>query len=164
MARDKKRLGKKLKSPRRKAAPSRRSSEAKSRPARGRSGKSQQTRVTKLARELGHALQRQSATAEILKVIASSRPDVQTVFHGIVQTSRELCRSQASTIFILREGKFHVVAFSGVQTELLRHMKDHPISIDQKGSALARAAREKRTIIPNTLEDPEFVEGGPISI
>jgi len=165
MARDKKRLGKKLKSPRRKAAPSRRSSEAKSRPARGRSGKSQQTRVTKLARELGHALQRQSATAEILKVIASSRSDVQPVFDVIVQTSRELCRSQASTIFILREGKFHVVAFSGVQTELLRHMKDHPISIDQKGSALARAAREKRTIhIPNTLEDPEFVEGGPISI
>jgi signal transduction histidine kinase len=165
MARDKKRRGEKLKSPRRKAAPSRRSSEAKSRPARGRSGKSQQTRVTKLVREFGDALQRQSATAEILKVIASSRSDVQPVFDVIVQTSRELCRSQASTIFILREGKFHVVAFSGVQTELLQRMKDHPISIDQKGSALARAAREKRTIhIPNTLEDPEFVEGGPISV
>jgi two-component system, NtrC family, sensor kinase len=165
MARDKKSLGKKLKSPRRTEAPSGRSSEAKSRPARGRSGKSQQTRVTKLARELGDALQRQSATAEILKVIASSRSDVQPVFDVIVQTSRELCRSQASTIFILRERKFHVVAFSGVQTELLKRMKDHPISIDQKGSALARAAREKCTIhIPNTLEDPEFVEGGPISI
>ena len=164
MARDKKRLGKKLKSPR-KAAPSRRSSEAKSRPARGRSGKSQQTTVTKLARELGDALQQQSATAEILKVIASSRSDVQPVFDVIVQTSRDLCRSQASTIFILRGGKFHVVAFSGVQIELLQHMKDHPISIDKKGSALARAAREKRTIhIPNTLEDAELVEGGPISI
>jgi two-component system NtrC family sensor kinase len=164
MARDKKRLGEKLKSPR-KAARSGRSSEAKGRPARGRSGRSQQTTVTKLARELGDALQQQSATAEILKVIASSRSDVQPVFDVIVQTSRELCRSQASTIFILREGKLHVVAFSGVQTELLQRMKDHPISIDQKGSALARAAREKRTIhIPNTLEDPEFVEGGPISI
>jgi two-component system, NtrC family, sensor kinase len=164
MARDKKRLGEKLKSPR-KAAPSRRSSEAKSRPARGRSGKSQQTTVTKLARELGDARQQQSATAKILKVIASSRSDVQPVFDVIVQTSRDLCRSQASTIFILRDGKFHVVAFSGVQTKLLQHMKDHPISIDQKGSALARAAREKRTIhIPNTLEDAELVEGGPISI
>ena len=165
MARDKKSLGKKLKSLRRETAPSSRSSETKSRPARGRSGKSQQTTVTKLAGELGDALQQQSATAEILKVIASSRSDVQPVFDVIVQASRELCRSQASTIFILREGKFHVVAFSGVQTELLQHMKDHPISIDQKGSALARAAREKRTIhVPITPEDPEFGEGGPISI
>ena len=44
-------------------------------------------------------------------------------------------------------------------------MKDHPIAIDQKGSSLARAAREKRAAhIPNTAEDPEFAEGGPIGI
>jgi len=44
-------------------------------------------------------------------------------------------------------------------------MKDHPISIDQKGSALARAAREKRTIhIPNTAEDPESAAGSIIGM
>src|SRR5438445_11584403 len=48
---------------------------------------------------------------------------------------------------------------------MLQHMKDHPIAIDQKGAALDRAAREKRTVyIPNTMDDPEFAEGGIIGM
>jgi signal transduction histidine kinase len=57
------------------------------------------------------------------------------------------------------------VAFSGVQTEVLQHMRDHPIPLEQKGSALARSVREKRTVhIPNTAEDPEFGEGSIIGM
>jgi GAF domain-containing protein len=116
-------------------------------------------------RDLEESLQFQTASADVLKVISRSPDALQPVFDVIVETSRELCRAQASTIFTLRDDKFHVAAFSGAQTELLQHMKDHPIAIDQKGSALARSAREKRTVyIPNTMEDPEFGEGGFIGI
>jgi GAF domain-containing protein len=112
MTRDKKSLGKKLKSPRRKAAPSSRSSEAKSRPARGRSGKSQQTRVTKLARELGDALQRQSATAEILNVIASSRSDVQPVFEAIAASANRLIGGFSTAVYRFVDDMAHLVAFT----------------------------------------------------
>jgi two-component system, NtrC family, sensor kinase len=112
MARDKKGLGKKLKSPHRKAAPSSRSSEASSRPARGRSGKSQQTRVTKLARELGDALQRQSATAEILKVIASSRSDVQPVFEAIAASANQLIGGFSTAVYRFVDGMAHLAAFT----------------------------------------------------
>jgi two-component system, NtrC family, sensor kinase len=112
MARDKKGLGKKLKSPHRKAAPSSRSSEANSRPARGRSGKSQQTRVTKLARELGDALQRQSATAEILKVIASSRSDVQPVFEAVAASANQLIGGFSTAVYRFVDGMAHLAAFT----------------------------------------------------
>jgi signal transduction histidine kinase len=115
--------------------------------------------------DLEEALQFQTASADVLKVISQSPDATQPVFDVIVETSRELCKAHASTIFALRNGEFHVAAFAGVQTELLQHMKDHPIAFDQTGSALARAVREKRTVhIPNTIDDPEFVKGGPISI
>jgi GAF domain-containing protein len=116
-------------------------------------------------RDLEESLQFQTASSDVLKVISRSPDALQPVFDAIVETSRKLCRSQASTIFTLRDGRFHVAAFSGIETELLQRMKEHPIAIEQKGSALARSVREKRTIhIPNTTEDPEFAEGGPISI
>jgi two-component system NtrC family sensor kinase len=115
--------------------------------------------------DLQESLQFQTASADVLKVISQSPDASQPVFDVIVETSRELCKAHASTIFALRNGEFHVAAFAGVQTELLQHMKDHPIAFDQTGSALGRAVREKRTVhIPNTIDDPEFVKGGPISI
>jgi two-component system, NtrC family, sensor kinase len=120
-------------------------------------------------RDLTESLQFQTASADVLKAISRSPDALQPVFDVIVETSRELCRALASTIFTLRGDKFYVAAFSGVQTDVLRdvlqHMEDHPIAIDQKGSALARAAREKRTVyIPNTMDDPEFAEGGIIGM
>ena len=121
--------------------------------------------VQQRARELSESLQIQTASADVLKVISRSPDALQPVFDAICEISRELCHSQGSTIFTLRDGVFHVAAFAGIQIDVLQHMTHHPIAVAQKGSALARAAREKRTIhIPNTLEDPEFAEGGPISI
>ena len=115
--------------------------------------------------DLSESLQFQTASAEVLKVISRSPDALQPVFDVIVETSRELCQAQAATIFTLSNGKFHVAAFSGARTELLQHMKDHPIAIDQKGSALARAARTKSTVyIPNTMNDPEFGEGAIIGM
>jgi signal transduction histidine kinase len=115
--------------------------------------------------DLTESLQFQTASADVLKVISRSPDALQPVFDVIVETSRDLCRALASTIFTLHDDKFHVAAFSGAQTKLLQHMKEHPITIDQKGSALARAAREKRTVhIPNTWDDPEFAEGSIIGM
>jgi GAF domain-containing protein len=116
-------------------------------------------------RDLEEALQVQTASADVLKVISRSPDTLQPVFDVIVETSRQLCRAQASTIFTLRDGRFYLAAFAGVQTEVLQYMKDHPISIEQRGSALARSVRERRTIhIPNTTEDPEFGAGSIIGM
>jgi len=110
--------------------------------------------------DLTESLQQQTATADVLKVISRSAFDLQPVLDVIVETSRELCGCDASTIFLLRDRKFHVTAVSGALPTHLEFLRSNPASVDQPGSILARVAREKRTLhYPNVADDPELRQG-----
>jgi len=113
--------------------------------------------------ELSESLQQQTATAEVLKVISRSPDKLKPVLDVIVETSRELCDALTAVIFLLRDGKFHDAAESSTKPEYIEAIRANPISPDQKGSILARAVREKRTVhIPNSAEDAEAGLGGPL--
>jgi two-component system NtrC family sensor kinase len=122
------------------------------------------TRLVKELRErtddLSESLQQQTATADVLKVISRSAFDLQPVLDVIVETSRELCGCDASTIFLLRDRKFHVTAVAGALPTHLEFLRSNPASVDQPGSILARVAREKHTLhYPNVADDPELSKG-----
>jgi GAF domain-containing protein len=111
-------------------------------------------------RDLEESLQFQTATSDVLKVISRSPDTLQPVLDVIVETSRELCGSDASTIFLLRDERFHVEAISGSLPTHLEYMKANPLSIAESGSALARVYRQKRTLhYPNVMDDPELSQG-----
>jgi signal transduction histidine kinase len=111
-------------------------------------------------RDLEESLQFQIATADVLKAISRSPDALQPVMKVIVETSRELCGSDASTIFLVREGKFQVAAVSGVLPKHLEAMRSNPHSIGQSGSALARVYDQKCTLnFANVMEDPELRRG-----
>lgn len=121
----------------------------------------------RLFNETQEALERQTATADILKVIASSPSELQPVLDVIVETSKNLCGSMSAIMFLLRDGRFEVAAESGPSfiPDRVNFMRANPITLDQRGSALARAAREERTVhIPNSHEDPESGRGGPLGV
>jgi GAF domain-containing protein len=116
--------------------------------------------VQKKTSDLSEALQQQTATADVLKAISRSAFDLQPVLDVIVETSRELCGCDASTIFLLRDRKFHVTAVSGTLPAHLEFLRSNPASVDQPGSVLARVYREKRTLhYPNVADDPELSQG-----
>ena len=60
--------------------------------------------------ETQEALERQTATADILKVIASSPSDVQPVFEAIVSSAAKLFEPCAVVITILKDGEMHFAA------------------------------------------------------
>ncbi len=110
--------------------------------------------------DLRESLQFQTATSDVLKVISSSPDSLQPVLDVIVDTSRHLCGTETSTIFLLRDKKFHIAAASGAMPEYLEFLQANPIALDQAGSSTSRAAREKRTVhIPDIGADPEFGQG-----
>ena len=89
-------------------------------------------------RDLEESLQFQTASSDVLSAISSSPETLQPVLDVIVATSRELCGSDAATIFLLREERFHVGAMSGPLPSHLRHLLANPQKIDQPGSILSR--------------------------
>jgi GAF domain-containing protein len=110
--------------------------------------------------DLRESLQFQTATSDVLKVISSSPDSLQPVLDVIVDTSRHLCGTETSTIFLLRDKHFHIAAASGAMPEYLEFLQANPIALDQAGSCTSRAAREKRTVhIPDIGADPEFGQG-----
>jgi signal transduction histidine kinase len=111
-------------------------------------------------KELTESLQFQTATSEVLKVISRSPDALQPVLDVIVKISQELCSSDASTIFLLRDGKFHVTAVAGIMPVHLDTLRANPAPVDQPGSILARIAREKRTLhYANVADDAELKAG-----
>ncbi len=92
---------------------SRKSKERKRLPSREEPHSNLKQEVESLRRELGEALERQTATSEILRVIASSPTDIQPVLDVVAQNAARLC--DASDALILRRvgGAAQVIAQYG---------------------------------------------------
>ena len=62
--------------------------------------------------ELSESLERQTATADILKVIASSPDDVQPVFQAIAERSNQLVHGLSTTVLSMVNDVVHLSAFT----------------------------------------------------
>lgn len=71
----------------------------------------------RLFNETQEALERQTATADILKVIASSPDDVQPVFEAIAERSNRLVNGMATAVYRRHGDMLHLMAFTPVSPE-----------------------------------------------
>src|SRR5215510_875181 len=105
--------------------------------------------------ELRESLEQQTATSEILGVIASSPTNLQPVFETILADAVRLCESHNGAIFTFDGEVFHVGAGFNITGELQAYRRTHLIHPGRE-SAVGRVGLEKRTVhIPDVLADPE---------
>jgi signal transduction histidine kinase len=69
-------------------------------------------RVTDLERQLREALEHQTATSEVLRVIGSSIADVQPVFDAIAERSNRLVEGLSTAVYSLVDHALHLSAFT----------------------------------------------------
>jgi GAF domain-containing protein/anti-sigma regulatory factor (Ser/Thr protein kinase) len=113
----------------------------------------------RLFKEINEALERQTATSEVLKVISRSTFDLEPVLETLVENARKLCDADRATISRAdKDGNYAPVIKSAPEPrpEHFAHMQRHPIRPD-RGSAVGRAVLERRPVhIPDVLADPEY--------
>ena len=116
-------------------------------------------RVEERTRELQEALNQQTATAQILEVIAGSPSDVAPVFESIIKTAETLCRADFGFIFQqAADGTYRLVSAPHATPEYIRYRTEVPV-VPGKESALGRAVLECKTIhVPDTASDPSLPE------
>jgi GAF domain-containing protein len=116
----------------------------------------------RLFNETREALERQTASAEVLQVISGSLADTQPVFEVILQSCERLFKGRHVGITLVGEdGLAHVGAYHGPAAEIFRDMYPLPIN-RETGTGLAII--ERRTLhYPDTeggAEVPESIRRG----
>ena len=114
--------------------------------------------VARLRRELAEASERQSATDEVLRIIASSPADAQRVFDAIVRNFVSLCSSTFGAIYTFDGELVHFAGAHGFSPEQLNELKaKYPIHADDRSVLSARAIRAKAPVhIQDVMADPHY--------
>jgi class 3 adenylate cyclase len=124
---------------------------------RGVSVPSQETEVARLSRELNEALERQTATAEILKIISASPTELQSVLEVVVKSAARFCEADDVSIFELDGQDLRSAAHWGPLPSLDIGVR-FPCS---RGHVAGRLVLERRPVhvIDLQAEAEEFPEG-----
>jgi GAF domain-containing protein/sensor histidine kinase YesM len=100
----------------------------------------------RLFNETKEALERQTATAEILKVISSTPTDVQPVFDAIVRNAVTLCDAMFASAFRYDGEMLHFLASTSPNEDFVRALKEaYPLRPD-------RSQVSGRTILSKSVE------------
>ncbi len=114
-------------------------------------------------RDLTEALQQQTATSEVLKVISRSAFDLDAVLNSLTKSAVELCNSTYGVISLYRDGVLKFMAQTGCTPEFAELLWNNPAPLDRK-SATGRAGLLRTVVlVPDVTEDEEYdYHGGEI--
>lgn len=113
-------------------------------------------RVEERTCELREALEQQTATSEVLKVISRSAFDLPRVLETLVESATRLCGATRGHIFRYDGEVLRFAAAHGAWPGFIEYLERHPTR-PGRSSVAGRAALERRPVhVADVLTDPEY--------
>ncbi|MBX3642627.1 MAG: GAF domain-containing protein [Rubrivivax sp.] len=112
----------------------------------------------RLFNETREALERQTATAEILAAISESPTDVQPVFQAIAERARALCRADVGATTRLDGDAVHLAGVRALSSQAEEALRDaFPMSLQAAPQNIRRAIAEQQPVqIADVLTEPGY--------
>jgi signal transduction histidine kinase len=111
----------------------------------------------RLFNETKEALEKQTATAEILRVISSTPTDTQPVFEAIVRNATKLCEAAYANVFRFEGEMLHWSASDGWPPDLMAEIRGNWPMQPNRSRAAGRVILERQTVrVEDTRSDSEY--------
>jgi len=147
--------GKADKADRRTAATPKRSTSPKAVPGRRSSPSSHDTEMARIIRERDEALERETGTAEVLRVISASSGELQPVFDAMLANATRLCQANFGTLNLNEGDKTTVVAMHNVPNAFAELRRREPTFQFGSNHPMGRVVATKRVVQIADLREDE---------
>ena len=123
------------------------------------------TDLTERTGDLTEALEQQTATSDVLRVISSSAGDLQPVFATMLEKATRLCEANFGILQIHESGEHRIAAMYNVPVAFVEHRQRVPVLLPTPKSAIGRAAATKQLVhITDYAEDMAYKLRDPSAV
>jgi PAS domain S-box-containing protein len=120
---------------------------------------------SRLERELAAALERQTATSEVLKVISSSPGDMKPVFEAILSNALRICEAKFGHLLLYDGESFLATHLHDVPPSYRDYWEQHGPIRPRPNTGLGRLVRTKQVAhIPDLKTDSAYAEREPLRV
>ena len=116
------------------------------RPRNSSAATSKETEVARLTRQRDEALEREKATADVLRVISSSPGQLELIFQAMLENATRLCEASFGNMLLYEAGLLRRVAFHNTPPKYKEHNEKQPLLDPEKVPSLVQLMRTKRPV------------------
>jgi GAF domain-containing protein len=108
--------------------------------------------------DLSEALEQQTATSEVLKVVSSSPGELEPAFNAMLANATRVCEAKFGVLYLFEGDRFRAVALHGsAPPSFVEARRRHPVLPVISGTALGRVVATKQAVqIADVQAEPAY--------